>query len=73
MDDIINTIELVTLQGDVIEINFPGSIADEVFEDYYEYRQRKGWWNVGDWDDVKVKYKGHRLSEINMAQIIGTR
>lgn len=73
MDETINTLELVTLQGDIIEIEYPDSIMDEILEDFCESRQRRDYWNVGNWSDAKAMYKGHRLSDIDMAQIIGTR
>jgi hypothetical protein len=71
--DEINTLELVTLQGEVIEIEYPDSIMDEMLEDFRESCQRRDWWNVGNWSDAKAMYKGHRLNDINMDQIIGTR
>lgn len=73
MDETINTLELVTLQGDIIEIEYPDSIMDDLLEDFGESRQRRDYWNVGNWSDAKAFYKGHRLNDIDMAQIIGTR
>ena len=68
----VNTLELVTIQGDIIEIEYPDSIMDELLEDFNESRQRRGWWHVGNWGDAKAMYKGHCLNDIDMAQIIGT-
>lgn len=73
MNETINTLELVTLQGDIIEISYPDSIMDELLEDFRESRQRRDYWNVGNWCNAMAMYKGHRLNDIDMAQIIGTR
>jgi len=73
MEETTNTLELVTLQGDIIEIEYPDSIMEELEADFNESRQRRDYWNVGNWSDAKAMYKGHRLSYIDMAQIIGTR
>lgn len=73
MDETINILELVTLQGDIIEIEYPDSIIDDFLEDFRESRQRRGYWNVGNWCNAKVMFKGIRLNDIDMAQIIGTR
>jgi hypothetical protein len=71
MDDTTNTLELITLQGGVIEIEYPDSIMDEILEGFNESRQRRDWWDVGNWRDAKAMYKGHRLNYIDMTQIIG--
>lgn len=73
MDETINILELVTLQGDIIEIQYPDSVMDELLEDFNESRQRRDYWNVGNWVDVKAMFKGIHLNDIDMAQIIGTR
>lgn len=69
----LETIDLVTTGGDVIHIEIPEDIAEEVTADFNDARSNGGWWFVGNWSDVRASYKGHALSEINMALIIGSR
>jgi len=73
MDETLYNLDLVTLQGDIIVIEYPESIADEFIEDFCENQQCRGYWKVGNWIDARAIYRGHRLDSIDMAQIIGTR
>lgn len=64
-------INLVTIEGDSINIEYPDEIIDEIFEEIRNTLLTGESWNVGNWTEVRVKFKGNRLDNINMKLIIG--
>ncbi len=64
-------INLITRDGNTIEVTFPEKITDDIFEEMRHAMEADNYWNVNNYCDAVATYKGVYLSEINMKQIIG--
>ena len=67
-----NYLTLVTENGDLIQVTYCDEVMDELFDDYRVCAQNQSYWNIDNWTDCTAMFKGIRLSEINMAKVIGT-
>lgn len=72
MSNELETLQLVTIHGDTIVIEYPTDSIDEILEDFRDSSRRQDYWNIGNWSDAKAMFRGIRLDEIDMSKVIGT-
>ncbi len=65
------TLTLITINGDEIKIEFPNDIAEDIYQELSNVLQSESDWNIDNYPDTKATYKGRKLFNINMKQIIG--
>ena len=62
---------LILESGEEIEITYPSSISEGLFEEMREAQSRDGFWNVGNYTQARAVYKGCRIEDINMKRVVG--
>lgn len=67
----IEHLSLITVEGATIKLEIPEDIFEEVYDDFINCMKTNSIWNVGNWLNVKVDYKGNYISNINIKHIIG--
>jgi hypothetical protein len=63
--------DLVMDNGELIRIEYPEKVEDELYESLENTMKRRDWWAPGQWDGCSATYLGHLLDRVNMARVIG--
>jgi hypothetical protein len=66
------SLQLVTIHGDTIVIEFPADLIEEILEDFSDSSRRQDYWNIGNWSEAKALFRGIQLNQIDMSKVIGT-
>lgn len=49
MSNDLETLQLVTIHGDTIVIEYPTDLVDEILENFRDSSRRPDYWDIGNW------------------------
>lgn len=63
-------IDLVLDNGELVRIELPQKLEDEVREDIDTALRRRDWWSISTIDGCSATFMGLRIDRVNMARVV---
>lgn len=64
-------VDLMMDSGDLVRIECPSRLEDDLHSSLEHAMKRRDWWNPGMFDKCTAEYLGVRLGRVNMARVVG--
>ena len=71
--EITSVLTLVLENGRTVEVSYPDTITEEVWDEIEDHIQRRAmWWTQG-LGNVNAMYLGESIQNLNMAMVVGVK
>jgi hypothetical protein len=64
-------IDLVLDNGDLVRIEAPSNVEDELHDELNNAMRRRDWWATRMFDGCRAKFMGMNLDRVNMGRVVG--